>query len=262
MPNGCRAASCYNGLMPRRPFDLIGFDADDTLWHNERSYRDGRERFRRLLAEAGVRLSEEEVEARVNQTEIANLEHYGYGVSSFVLSLIETAIDLTGGRLAADDVRELIGLGKQMLTEDVELFPGARAAVSVLAETYPLILVTKGDLLHQTSKMERSGLQSHFSFVEVVSHKTPSVYAAILDRHRVEPERFLMVGNSLKSDVLPVVELGGSAVYVPAALSWSHEHAEVPAGVNGRFFEIEGLDALPRLVETLENRERASHFRT
>ena len=248
--------------MPRRPFDLIGFDADDTLWHNERSYRDGRERFRRLLAAAGVELSEEEVEARVNQTELANLEHYGYGVSSFVLSLIETAIDLTGGRLAGGDIRELIELAKHMLTEDVELFAGAREAVSMLAQAYPLILVTKGDLLHQTSKLERSGLKAHFTFVEVVSRKTPPVYAAILERHHVEPERFLMVGNSLKSDVLPVIDVGGWAVHVPAALSWSHEHADVPPGANDRYFEIQGLDALTKLVETLEDSARASTLRT
>ena len=122
------------------------------------------------------------------------------------------------------------------------------------------MLITKGDLLHQTSKLERSGLRAYFAFVEVVSHKTPEVYAAILARHRVEPGRFLMVGNSLRSDVLPVVELGGWAVYVPAALSWSHEHADVPAGANSRSFEMTALDALPGLVETLENSARASTF--
>jgi putative hydrolase of the HAD superfamily len=148
--------------MGRRAFDLIAFDGDDTFWHNERGYRDGRERFRRLLATSGVNLTPEEVEARVNRTELANLDYYGYGVSSFVLSLIETAIELTGGRVAGSDLRGLIELAKQMLTEEIELFASARDAVSALAGAYPLMLITKGDLLHQRSKLERSGLQTSF----------------------------------------------------------------------------------------------------
>ena len=231
--------------------DLIAFDGDDTLWHNERSYRDGRERFRRLLADAGVVLGVDEIEARVNQTELANLEYYGYGVSSFVLSLIETAIDLTDGRITGDDLRGMIELARHMLTEEVELFPRVREVLMALASSYPLMLVTKGDLLHQTSKLERSGLRDCFRFVEVVSHKTTAVYAAILSRHAVDPNRFLMVGNSLRSDVLPVVEAGAWAVYIPAALSWAHEHADVPPHAHGRYFEVTTLDGLPDVIEAL-----------
>jgi putative hydrolase of the HAD superfamily len=237
--------------MPQRPFDLIAFDGDDTLWHNERSYREGRGRFRRLLAEAGVDLSDEDVEACVNRTELANLEYFGYGVSSFTLSLIETAIEVTGGRIAGDRLRDLIDLARQMMTEEIELFAGAREALDALAPDYPLMLVTKGDLLHQTSKLERSGLRSHFTYVEVVSQKTPAVYTAILNRHGVDPERFLMVGNSLRSDVLPVVAAGGRAVHVPAALSWSHEDAEAPDDVRERYFELTTLGDLAGLIETL-----------
>jgi len=231
--------------------DLIAFDGDDTLWHNERSYRDGRERFRRLLADAGVVLGVDEIEARVNQTELANLEYYGYGVSSFVLSLIETAIDLTDGRITGDDLRGMIELARHMLTEEIELFPRVREVLTTLASSYPLMLVTKGDLLHQTSKLERSGLRDCFRFVEVVSHKTSDVYAAILSRHAVDPNRFLMVGNSLRSDVLPVVEAGAWAVYIPAALSWAHEHADVPPHAHGRYFEVTTLDGLPDVIEAL-----------
>ena len=231
--------------------DLIAFDGDDTLWHNERSYRDGRERFRRLLADAGVVLGVDEIEARVNQTELANLEYYGYGVSSFVLSLIETAIDLTDGRITGDDLRGMIELARHMLTEEVELFPRVREVLVALASSYPLMLVTKGDLLHQTSKLERSGLRDCFRFVEVVSHKTSDVYAAILSRHAVDPNRFLMVGNSLRSDVLPVVEAGAWAVHIPAALSWAHEHADVPPDAHGRYFEVTTLDRLPDVIEAL-----------
>ena len=239
--------------MSRHAFDLIAFDGDDTLWHNERSYRTGRDRFRRVLAGAGVALTGDEIEERVNRTELRNLEYYGYGVSSFVLSLIETAIEVTNGRIASGDLRELIDLAKHMLTEDVEVFDGAREAVRALAASYPLILVTKGDLLHQSSKIERSGLKSYFRSVEVVSAKTASVYAAILSRHDTPPGRFLMVGNSVRSDVLPVLELGGWAVHVPAALSWAHEHADVPEGARSRCFELATLHELAGLVESLSN---------
>ncbi len=247
--------------MRRRPFDLIAFDGDDTLWHNERSYRDGRERFRRLLAASGVNLSEDEIEARVNATELGNIEYYGYGVSSFVLSLIETAIGLTDGRVTGVELHDLIDLAKQMLSEQVELFQGAREAVSRLAATYPVMLITKGDLLHQTSKLDRSGLRPFFRFVEVVSHKTPPVYSEILSRHGVAPHRFLMVGNSLRSDVLPVIDVGASAVYVPAALSWAHEHADVPATAAERLFELPTLEALAGLIERLESPADASSSR-
>jgi putative hydrolase of the HAD superfamily len=237
--------------MPRRTLDLIAFDGDDTLWHNERSYRDGRERFRRLLARAGVVLGADEVEARVNQTELANLEYYGYGVSSFALSLIETAITLTDGRIAGADLREVTELAKHMLTEEIELFPAVGEVLTRLAASWPLMLITKGDLLHQTSKLERSGLRDRFRFVEVVSHKTPAVYAAILSRHGVEPNRFLMIGNSLRSDILPVVDAGGWAVHIPAALSWSHEHADVPPHAKGRYFEVAALESVPDVIEMI-----------
>jgi putative hydrolase of the HAD superfamily len=231
--------------------DLIAFDGDDTLWHNERSYREGRQRFRRLLAGAGVVLTEEEIESRVNQTELANIDVYGYGVSSFALSLIETAIDLTDGRIAGADLRGIVEVAKHMLTEEIELFPSVREVLTTLAASYPLMLITKGDLLHQTSKLERSGLRDCFRFVEVVSHKTADVYAAILSRHAVDPNRFLMVGNSLRSDILPVVEAGAWAAHIPAALSWSHEHADVPPHAHGRYFDVTALDRLPDVIETL-----------
>ncbi len=237
--------------MPSRTLDLIAFDGDDTLWHNERSYRDGRERFRRLLARAGVVLSADEVEARVNQTELANLEYYGYGVSSFALSLIETAITLTDGRIAGADLREVTELAKHMLTEEIELFPAVGELLTTLAASWPLMLITKGDLLHQTSKLERSGLRDRFRFVEVVSHKTPAVYAAILSRHGVDPNRFLMIGNSVRSDILPVVDAGGWAVHIPAALSWSHEHADVPPYAKGRSFEVAALASVPDVIEMI-----------
>lgn len=227
--------------MPQRPFDLIAFDGDDTLWHNERSYRQGRERFRQLLAASGVSLADDEIESVVSRQEVDNIPYFGYGVSSFTLSLIETAIELTGGRIASRDLREVIDLARQMLSEKIELFPGAEETLAALAPAYPLMLITKGDLLHQTSKLERSGLQGYFSHVEVVSHKTADVYARILNRHGVAPDRFLMIGNSLRSDVLPVVEAGGWAVHVPAALTWSHEQADAPEQARTHYLEVTAL---------------------
>jgi putative hydrolase of the HAD superfamily len=231
--------------------DLVAFDGDDTLWHNERSYREARERFRRLVARAGVVLSPQEIEECVNRTEVANLALYGYGVSSFVLSLAETAIDLTGGRISGGDLRDLIDLAKHMLTEEIELFPGAEETLTTLAAAWPLMLITKGDLLHQRSKLERSGLIGCFRHVEIVSHKTTEVYASILERHGVAPDCFVMVGNSLRSDILPVVAAGGWAVHVPAAVSWSHEDAEAPAHLHGRFVEVPALERVPDAIRTL-----------
>jgi putative hydrolase of the HAD superfamily len=239
--------------MARHGFDLIAFDGDDTLWHNERSYRRARERFRQILASASIDLSDDEIEQRINDTEIRNIDYYGYGVSSFALSLIETAIELTGGRVLGGDLAGVIEVAKEMLSEEIELFDGAREAVTTLAGTHPIMLITKGDLLHQTSKLERSGLKPYFNFVEVVSHKTRDVYASILRRHKVDPARFLMIGNSLRSDVLPVVEAGARAIYVPAELSWAHEHAEVPHGARDRMFELSSLSELIDLVVTLES---------
>ncbi len=231
--------------------DLIAFDGDDTLWHNERSFRDGRRRFREVLARAGVVLDEEEIEAHVYRTELANIDVYGYGVSSFALSLIETAIALTNGCITGADLRTIIELAKRMLTEEIELFPNVREVLSTLAASHPLMLITKGDLLHQTSKLERSGLRDCFRFVEVVSHKTTSTYSSILSRHGIDPRRFLMVGNALRSDVLPVIDAGGWAIHIPAALSWSHEHAEMPPHAHGRYFDVAAFERVPEIIERL-----------
>jgi putative hydrolase of the HAD superfamily len=236
--------------MGDRRFDLIGVDGDDTLWHNERDYVEARERFASMIARSGVVVEQEDLTEAVNQTELQNIQYYGYGVSSFVLSLIETAIRLTDGRVAGRDIAELLVVAKAMLTSEVELFEGAREALEALSADYPLALITKGDLLHQRSKLERSGLGRHFRHVEVVSHKTPEVYGTILERHGVEPARFLMVGNSPRSDILPVLNLGGSAVLVPAALSWSHEHDEVPSGSGSACVVLRTLLELPDAVRS------------
>jgi putative hydrolase of the HAD superfamily len=232
-------------------FDVIGFDGDDTLWHNERLYRMGRDRFREVLVRAGVQGPDEEIEERINGIEIRNLKYYGYGVTSFVLSLIEASIELTDGRITGTDVQELLRLSREMLTAEVELFDDAVEAVAALAATHPLMLITKGDLLHQRAKVDQSGLADRFRFIEVVSDKTAETYTSILAKHGVEPSRFLMVGNSLRSDILPVLEIGGWAVHIPARLGWAYEDGEPPYGAAERFFTLERLRDLPALVVSL-----------
>jgi putative hydrolase of the HAD superfamily len=227
---------------------LVALDADDTLWHNEPLYRGTEQQFRELLAKyeaPGV------IEERLYETERRNLQHFGYGVKGFTLSMIETAIELTEGRITSADIRALIGWGRQMLASPVELLDGVRETVEALAAEFPIILLTKGDLLHQESKLARSGLGEFFAGVEIVSEKDPGVYRRVMRRYAVTPEAFVMVGNSLKSDVLPVLEAGGHAVYVPYELCWVHERVEADA-LNGRHFhEIPRIGELPALLRRL-----------
>jgi putative hydrolase of the HAD superfamily len=235
-------------------FDLIAFDADDTLWHNERNYRAGRERFRQLLApyEQNGQL-DGQIDLTVDKYEVANIPYFGYGATGFVFSLIEAAVDLTGGEISGEDIKSLVRLAKEMATVPIHLFDHVQETVAHLAQSYSLMLITKGDLLHQESKVARSGLAEYFDHVRVVSDKTPKVYARILAEHRVQPGRFLMVGNSLRSDIAPVLEIGGWAVYVPSEIIWTHEETEPPTDAGRRFIELEHLGRLPELVEKLIN---------
>jgi putative hydrolase of the HAD superfamily len=233
-------------------FDLIAFDADDTLWHNERLYQMGRDRFRELLSSYSVQGPIDEL---LDQTEIRNIPFFGYGVKSFVLSQIETAVKLTAGRISGHDVTALVELAREMLTAEVELFDEAEQTLAQVSSRYPLILITKGDLLHQQTKFEQSGLKGYFQHLEVVSGKTIGTYRTILHKHRVEPSRFLMVGNALRSDILPVAELGGWAVYVPHELTWLYEEVHLPEGLPDRCFEVERIGLVPEMIERIA-RER------
>jgi len=228
--------------------DIIAFDGDDTLWHNERLYTMARERFRRILAKYGIH---ESIEERVNRVELQNLSYYGYGVMSFVLSLIQASIQLTEGRIVANDIRDLLDLSKEMLDAPVDLFDGAEETVTRLSSLCPLMLITKGDLLHQKAKLQRSGLSGNFRYVEVVSDKSQETYASILTRLNLHPSRFLMVGNSTRSDILPVLQLGGWAVHIPAELTWAHEKVDVPGTLNGKYFKLDHLRQLPEFVDRL-----------
>lgn len=226
-------------------FELIAFDADDTLWQNESLYQEGLERFRKILTRYELTGP---LDQRQQEIELANLSYYGYGVSGFVLSLIEAAIELTGGRVQGNDIQHLVELAKEMFSAKVNLIDGAGETLATLAEEFPLMLITKGDLRHQQQKLQRSGLQECFRYVEIVSDKNPDTYARILEAHGVPPARFLMVGDSLRSDILPVLQLGGWAVHVPISSAWAHE-TEAPAGFpRERFREISSLSRLPDTI--------------
>ena len=231
--------------------DLIAFDADDTLWHTEALYVGTQDRFRQLLAPYH---SAEWIDKKLFDTEMRNLRMFGYGIKGFTLSMIETAIELTEGRISGAEIQGIIDLARGMLEAEVRLLDGVAEAVAALAQRFPLMIITKGDLYDQETKIARSGLGPYFRHVEIVSDKTEASYAAVLKRYQVAPERFLMVGNSLRSDILPVVRLGGQAVHIPYALTWAHEMVtETQAGENS-FLTVEHIGLLAPLVQVLAQR--------
>lgn len=236
--------------MPRK-ITTVGFDADDTLWHNERFFRVTQNRFAELLMDHTPEdMGAEALDRKLLDAEKRNLGTYGYGVKGFTLSMIETAIDVTDGRVPAHVIKELLEAGQMMLSFPIELLPSAREAVEAVAEDHRVVLITKGDLLDQERKLAQSGLGELFDAVEVVSEKTPAVYAEIFARHGTGAEQALMAGNSMRSDVVPVIEAGGHGVYVPHGLVWEVEHAEAPAH-SPRFHEIEDLGTLPQLLRSI-----------
>ena len=228
--------------------ELVGLDADDTLWHNEPLFTSRREQFCAMLTRYEPQGIPDDI---LYQIEMRNLRHFGYGVKGFVLSMIETAIEMTEGRLAANDVHTIIEWGREMLAEPIRLLDGVTGAVEALAIDYPVILVTKGDLLDQETKLARSGLGHLFKAIEIVSDKNAEVYRRLIAKYGVEPERFVMVGNSLRSDVLPAVEAGAHAVHVPYVMNWAYEEVPAAALAGIRYHEIPHIRELPRLLRTL-----------
>lgn len=233
-------------------FDIIAFDADDTLWHNERLYANAQARFKELLAQYH---SPEWIDERLYRAETRNLPHFGYGIKAFALSMIETAVELTEGRISGGDIQAIIDSAKAMLTAEVELLDHAAETIARLADIYSLMVITKGDLRDQETKITRSGLVAHFRYIEIVSDKNPETYGGLLKRYAIPPERFLMVGNSLRSDILPVLTLGASAVYVPHQLTWAHEVVDPPPVGQPGYYELEHIGLLPGLLAGLERSE-------
>lgn len=227
----------------------IGFDADDTLWQNESFFRLTQDRFTRLLADHA---DPDHLAQRLEAAERRNLDHYGFGVKGFTLSMIETAIEVTEGRVPTAVMSELIAAGREMLEHPIHLLPHARATVTELAADYRVLLITKGDLLDQERKLAQSGLGDLFDGVEIVSHKTEAAYRTIFARHGTGADQAMMVGNSLKSDVIPALAAGAWGVHVPHGLTWALEHADPPAD-NPRFHVLETLGSLPDLVASLQH---------
>jgi putative hydrolase of the HAD superfamily len=231
----------------RSMIKTIGLDGDDTLWHNETIFSMTQEKFRRLLLPY---VPGAEIDERLLRTEVRNLRLFGYGIKGFTLSMIETAIELSHGRVAAGAIQEIIELGKAMLDHPVEPLEGVRDVVESLGDDYELVLITKGDLFDQESKLARSGLAECFAAVEVVSEKDEACYRRILGRRGVAPGQFVMVGNSVRSDILPVLAIGGQAVHIPYAVTWAHEAAEPPERAPG-YWRLGSMAELPGLLPRL-----------
>jgi putative hydrolase of the HAD superfamily len=228
--------------------DIVAFDADDTLWHNEPLFVDVKGRFCELLSPYHPA---DWIGERLYETESRNLKHFGYGIKSFALSMIETAVELTEGRIQGHEVRQLVEFAKEMVSAPIRLLEGAEHTIRTVASRHTVMLVTKGDLFDQESKLARSGLGDLFSNVEVVSVKDRATYESIAARLGFAPARFVMVGDSLKSDILPVIEMGGHAIHVPYDTTWEHEH--VPPEVVGRydFMRAQRIAEVPAMLDDL-----------
>jgi len=229
----------------------IGFDADDTLWHNERFFRITQQKFAELLSDhTPVDLDAERLGERLLAAEKRNLGRYGYGVKGFTLSMIETAIEVTDARVPATVIHELIEAGQMMLSFPIELLPHASDAVTELANKYRVVLVTKGDLLDQERKLAQSGLGDLFDAVEIVSEKNPEIYREVFKRCGDGAAKAMMVGNSLRSDVAPMIEAGGWGTYVPHSLTWELEQAAAPED-EPHFHQIQNLSELAELLSDI-----------
>ena len=225
----------------------VGLDADDTLWHNETIFRLTQDRFRALMAEVAA---PEVLDAKLAEVERRNLALYGYGVKGFTLSMIETAMEVTGNEAPSRIVAEILAAGREMLGHPVVPLPGVEAALAELAADYRLVLITKGDLLHQEQKLAASGLGDLFAAVEITSEKDAATYARVFARHGSGAARAAMAGNSLRSDVLPALEAGCYAAHVPYQVTWAHELADPPLG-HPRFAELATIAELPAWVRAL-----------
>jgi putative hydrolase of the HAD superfamily len=233
---------------------LIGFDGDDTLWHSEGYYREASQQFSAIMGRY-VDVGDAHVQAGMLATERRNLKLFGYGAKGMTLSMVETAIAITEGRISATDIHQLVEVGKTVLQHPVELLPGVREAVAAVAERHVVVLITKGDLFHQEKKVVQSGMADLFQRIEIVSEKDAATYRRVLAEFALAPGQFAMVGNSLRSDIEPVIRLGGWGVHMPYHVTWEHElenglgEADAP-----RMLTVEGPSGIPAAIEALAER--------
>ena len=236
---------------------LIGFDGDDTLWHSEGYYREASARFTQIVGRY-VDLGDTQVQASMLATERRNLKLFGYGAKGMTLSMVETAIAITAGHITAADIHALVEVGKNVLQHPVELLPGVREAVAAVAERHAVVLITKGDLFHQEKKVAQSGMADLFRRIEIVSEKDAGTYRRVLSEFSLQPAQFAMVGNSLRSDIEPVIRLGGWGVHMPYHVTWEHElenglgEADAP-----RMLTVEAPAGIPAAVAQLAERATA-----
>ena len=233
---------------------MVGFDADDTLWKSEDYYREAEAEFRKIV---GAHVDLDDVGDRLYAVEKRNLALFGYGVKGMTLSMVEAAIEITQGRIPASDIHRIVSMAKDLLRHPVELLPGVAEAVEAVAARHDIVLITKGDLFHQEAKVRESGLSRWFHRIEIVSEKDASTYARLLQEFGVAPAEFVMIGNSLRSDIAPVLALGAWGVHVPYHVTWAHEaEADVDAA-HPRLRVAQAAAELPALVEAI-TREAAT----
>jgi putative hydrolase of the HAD superfamily len=231
------------------PIKVLAFDGDDTLWHNESRFNLTQGELRELVRR---HVPDADVDSHLFEIEMRNLSLYGYGVKAFTLSMLETAIELTGGRIPAADLQVILGWGKRMLTAPTELLDGVEEALRDASARYSLLLITKGDLFDQESKLARSGLGDLFTGVEILSDKTIDSYRSVLRRRDIKPGEFVMVGNSLRSDIVPVVALGARAVHVPYHVTWHHEHVPEDSLPRDGWHRLDTIAELSRLLGSID----------
>jgi putative hydrolase of the HAD superfamily len=224
--------------------EIIAFDADDTLWHNESLFTITQDKYKKLLSKYH---SEEWIDQRLFDTETENIQHFGYGVKGFTLSMIETAIELSEGRVTGAEIGQIIRFAKEMLKSPTELLEGVEETIEKLSKTHELMIITKGDLFDQESKIARSGLAEYFSKVEIVKEKDDECYRKILAKYAIDKDKFVMVGNALKSDILPVLRIGAAAVHIPYHTTWAREVVGDDELKDYNFLRLDGMKDLPEI---------------
>lgn len=229
----------------------VGFDGDDTLWRSEDYYRTAEAEFERILG-AYIDLSDRNTQRHLLEVERRNLRIFGYGAKGMTLSMIEAAVELTGERISARDIGRIVEIGRATLQHPVELIDGVREAVEAIAATHEIVLITKGDLFHQEAKIAQSGLSDVFHRIEVVSEKDPATYARVLRELDVDPPRFAMIGNSLRSDIAPVLELGGWGIHTPYHVTWAHEEEHALDGSEARLLATDSAAQWPQALARIE----------
>ena len=227
-------------------FDVIGFDADDTLWHNESIFTITQEKFCEILHSHNTEL----VNQTLSSTQIKNLKLFGYGIKGFILSMVEASVELTNGEIKGNEIQKIIDFSKEMLANPIELLPHVQEVIEDLSRKYRLLLITKGDLIDQETKIARSGLAEYFTGVEIVSDKNTETYEKILSRHEIIASRFIMIGNSMRSDIVPIVQIGGQAVHIPYYSTWDHEQKH-PYIAPKNFKQLKHIGLLPGLIEEM-----------